>query len=283
MQKIFVAMGALAFGSAFAFLDNPWEKVKKPSKGSVDIVGGYNAGCLAGASSIPWDGKGYQVIRTRQNRFYGTPQIVQFVKTFGAKVSSKGIVALIGDVSMARGGPFSTGHASHQIGLDADIWFLQDPRALQRPLTEAERNSLTAVPLADIEANQLIARNWKSAYANMLFEAAHYPSVERIFIHPAIKKKMCSLYPSNNAWLSKLRPWWGHNYHFHVRLECPQGASHCIPQDSVDESNPACDASLDWWFSEEWRAEYEARKKRPPSEPKLPVLPKLCEDVLTRQ
>jgi hypothetical protein len=30
----------------------------------------------------------------------------------------------IGDISQPRGGPMTSGHASHQIGLDADIWML---------------------------------------------------------------------------------------------------------------------------------------------------------------
>jgi len=45
--------------------------------------------------------------------------------------------------------------------------------------------------------------------------------VERIFVNPAIKKALCRETTGNRTWLHKVRPWWGHDYHFHVRLRCP--------------------------------------------------------------
>ena len=35
---------------------------------------------------------------------------------------------LVGDMAQARGGPMLTGHASHQVGLDADIWLTPMPQ-----------------------------------------------------------------------------------------------------------------------------------------------------------
>ena len=48
---------------------------------------------------------------------------------------------LVGDISQPRGGPMFTGHASHQIGLDADVWLTPMP---DRTLSRAERESMPA-------------------------------------------------------------------------------------------------------------------------------------------
>ena len=45
---------------------------------------------------------------------------------------------LVGDMSQPRGGPMLTGHASHQVGLDADIWLTPMPAASFRA-TSARR------------------------------------------------------------------------------------------------------------------------------------------------
>ena len=50
--------------------------------------------------------------------------------------------------------------------------------------------------------------------------------------------------------MNKVRPYWGHNYHFHIRIVCPAGETMCQPQDPVPPGD-GCDKSLDWWFTEE--------------------------------
>lgn len=62
--------------------------------------------------------------------------------------------------------------------------------------------------------------------------------------------------------VGKIQPWWGHDEHFHVRLKCPADGSspNCRPKPEFTEIG--CDTpELAWWFSDEWRQMYEARKK----------------------
>ena len=49
---------------------------------------------------------------------------------------------LVGDIAQPRGGPALSGHASHQIGLDADIWLTPMP---DRKLSREEREEMSAV------------------------------------------------------------------------------------------------------------------------------------------
>ena len=48
--------------------------------------------------------------------------------------------------------------------------------------------------------------------------------VNRIFVTPPVKLQMCADAGRDRAWLRKIRPWWNHHDHFHVRLNCPAGA-----------------------------------------------------------
>ena len=62
-------------------------------------------------------------MRLSRNRNWGHPKLVEFLERLsakGAKVGWPGL--LVGDMAQPRGGPMLTGHASHQVGLDADIW-----------------------------------------------------------------------------------------------------------------------------------------------------------------
>jgi penicillin-insensitive murein endopeptidase len=72
--------------------------------------------------------------------------------------------------------------------------------------------------------------------------------------------------------MSKIRPWWGHNYHFHVRLSCPSGDPECRGQ-APPPAGDGCGRELDWWFTEE-------ALHPPPSPPAKPLrladLPRAC-------
>src|SRR5262249_19053469 len=133
---------------------------------------------------------------------------------------------LVGDLSQPRGGPMLTGHASHQVGLDADIWFTPMP---ERRLTEEEREELSATSLLGSDKIAVDPNVWTDAHVRLLRRAASYPSVERIFVHPAIKKAVCeaSTKDPRRAWLRKVRAYWGHDDHFHVRIACPNGSTNC--------------------------------------------------------
>ena len=99
-----------------------------------DPIGFYSRGCLAGGEQLPINGSHWQVMRLSRNRNWGHPRLVAFLKKFAPKAAAAagwpGL--LIGDMSQPRGGPMLTGHASHQIGLDADVWLTPAPATLSR-------------------------------------------------------------------------------------------------------------------------------------------------------
>ncbi|HVY21210.1 MAG TPA: penicillin-insensitive murein endopeptidase [Bauldia sp.] len=234
--------------------------VSTPSSGATRSIGFYAKGCLAGAVPLPLDGPNWQVMRLSRNRHWGTPELVTYLERFAADVSKDGWPGLlVGDMSQPRGGPMPTGHASHQIGLDADIWFTPMP---DYTMSADEREKKGAVSLLMTGRLSVDPKKWSPLYGRLLKRAVSYPEVERIFVSPAIKKELCETVPPNDhAWLRKLRPWWGHDDHFHVRLTCPPGMAGCDGQDPPPVGD-GCDASLDNWF------------KPPPPPPKTPVKPK---------
>ena len=71
----------------------------------------------------------------------------------------------------------------------------------------------------------------------------------RIFVNAAIKKAMCREAGSDRDWLAKVRPWWGHAEHFHVRIACPPDSPECKPQPPVPAGD-GCGHELDYWFKE---------------------------------
>lgn len=281
MYRIFVTLLMSCALAADASAQNPWERVQRPSSQESASIGGYSNGCLAGAEQMPLRGEGFQLVRTGRNRHFGHPLTVQFLQDFSAQVARNGLGRLqIGDMSMARGGPFTTGHRSHQQGLDVDIWFSQDERALERPLSQWERDNISAIPLADDRAHKIIEKNWNGEVPQILRLASEDARVERIFVHPTIKQRLCQISGDDNEWLRKVRPWWGHNYHFHVRLKCPEGERDCVPQ--APARGAPCDG-LDWWFSDEFYALLRGTApppKKPVEPPKPEPMPQRCEQVL---
>ncbi len=113
-----------------------------------------------------------------------------------------------------------TGHSSHQIGLDVDIWLTPMP---DRVLTTEERESMVAVSMLK-DPFTVDPDKWTPLHTKLLKRAASFPEVDRIFVHPAIKKVLCEQAGEDRAWLAKVRPWWNHYYHFHVRVTLPAGS-----------------------------------------------------------
>ena len=116
-------------------------------------IGSYSRGCLAGGTALPIDGSAWQVMRLSRNRNWGHPRLVAFLERFAAEGRAVGWPGLlVGDMSQPRGGPMLTGHASHQIGLDADVWFLPMP---DRTLTATERETVSAVSMVNMKTREL--------------------------------------------------------------------------------------------------------------------------------
>lgn len=222
-----------------------WPVVHRPAGGHSEAIGSAAAGCLRGAEALPLNGEGYQVLRPDRNRAWGHPRTVAFVRTLAGKTHAEGgPLLLIGDMAQPRGGPLPFGHASHQNGLDVDIWF----RLADRPLGPADLAH--PKPLSMIRGNRVDPLHWGADQARLLELAATSPGIDRIFVNPAIKFALCRrLAPDQRGWLAKLRPWWGHDEHFHVRLACPAESGLCQPQAPIPEGD-GCGAELESWLAQ---------------------------------
>jgi penicillin-insensitive murein endopeptidase len=238
-------------------------------------IGFYSRGCLAGAQALPADGPHWQTMRPSRNRNWGHPSLIRFVQRFApaAAQASGWPGILVGDLAQPRGGPMLTGHASHQLGLDADIWLTPMPAHLQ---TRAEREETSAVNMVRPDRLDINPGTWTEGHLAVLRTAALDAEVQRIFVNAAIKRAACRS-AKGEPWLRKLRPERGHDYHFHVRLHCPPGSGKCSAQDPTPEGD-GCDATLEWWFTEE------ALHPKPPTTSPPPLtllkLPPECRGVL---
>lgn len=241
---------------------------------SAQSIGSYSAGCLSGAVSLPPNGTGYQLMRPTRNRSYGHPDLIRFIENLAQTTHTQHRnVLLIGDLGQPRGGPTLSGHRSHQTGLDVDIWYLLSQQAANRTLEFNERETWSAPSVLAAQSDAIDGSQWSTIHEQILEAAARMPEVDRIFVNPSVKRQLCTR-KSAHDWLRKIRPWWGHDDHFHVRLKCPASNNNCSGQEPLPESD-GCDASLAWWFSEEAKSPVRAVKK-----PEPPVLPMLCDAVL---
>jgi penicillin-insensitive murein endopeptidase len=270
------ALAALALIATPALAQNPWGEVSAPSAGRTEAIGGYAAGCVAGASALPLVGDGFQVVRPSRNRYYGHPELVDFIERLGARAQRQGLGRLlVGDLSQPRGGPATFGHASHQSGLDVDIWLRLLPTNAA-PLSREQVEQVSVDSVIRAADGVLDRKRWDRRYADLLRLAATAPEVERIFINPVIKQALCRS-GEQGEWLGKLRPWWGHDAHFHVRLACPTGSPQCEAQKPIPDGD-GCDEDLDGWIRE-IRQAAKRPKPTPPDRSRTP-LPAACEAVL---
>ncbi|MGZ3699502.1 MAG: penicillin-insensitive murein endopeptidase, partial [Bdellovibrionota bacterium] len=244
--------------------------------GDPGVIGNYSFGCLKGAQALPPDGDGFQVMRITRRRFYGHPLLIQFIEDLAARASKLGFDdLLIGDLGQPRGGPMPSGHRSHQIGLDVDVWFWAPPEVRARSLTLDERENLSARSTISPDGDHLNPTVWSMAKVKLLKLAAERPEVDRIFVNPVIKREICVQH-QGEPWVAHLRPWYGHDDHFHIRLKCPAAQPDCFGKEDPIPPGDGCDQTLNWWFSEE--------AKHPAPAPKAkargPLVPDACQDLL---
>ena len=218
-----------------------------PAAGSPHVYGFYARGCIAGAQALPLDGPNWQVMRPSRNRFYGHPALIAFLKRLANRVRdtthAPGI--LVGDMAQPRGGPMLGGHASHQIGLDADVWLRPMPNYR---LSTEEREFSDSTMMVRTDRKDVDPRLFTHDTIDMIHAAAADPEVQRIFVNAAIKKAICRDARGDRSWLDKVRPMYGHDYHFHIRLFCPAHEQDCQPQAEVPGGD-GCDKTLERWFS----------------------------------
>ncbi|MBL8883001.1 MAG: penicillin-insensitive murein endopeptidase [Hyphomicrobium sp.] len=257
-------------------------KVKGPSLLQARSIGAYSRGCLAGGVALPVDGQAWQAMRLSRNRVWGHPRLIKLIETLAVASREKGDWPglLVGDISQPRGGPMLTGHASHQLGLDADIWLTPMP---DRKLSGKERENMSATSMLDKTSLAVDPKVFTERQVRLIKRAASFPQVERVLVHPAIKKALCEAAGSDRGWLGKVRPYYGHYYHMHIRIGCPSDSVGCVPQRPTTGQD-GCGKEVDDWLA------LLARPPKPPvpgakkPPPKLPLmlsqLPPDCKMVL---
>jgi penicillin-insensitive murein endopeptidase len=248
-----------------------------PAPGPARAIGAYAKGCLAGAVALPADGPNWQVMRPSRNRAWGHPVLIGFLEqlsvTAAAEPQWPGL--LVGDIGQPRGGPMLTGHESHQIGLDADIWLTPMP---DRRLSATERDEMEATNLVAANGDDVDSSFWRPQHRKLIEAAARGATVARIFVNPAIKRALCREAGADRDWLRRIRPWWGHMRHFHLRLRCPPGEPECRDQPASPPGD-GCGAELEWWFT----AEARHPKPAPPGRPmQVADLPAACAALVDR-
>lgn len=251
-----------------------------PSAQPSSPFGGYAKGCQAGAAELPETGPTWQAMRLSRNRNWAQPGTVDFVQDLSRKAARQpGWNGLyVGDMSQPRGGPMLTGHRSHQSGLDIDIWMRP---ATNLNLSRKERENISSISMRRSKG-AYTNENWTRAHHEILKAAAKDKRVARIFVFPGAKVQMCNDEKGDRAWLRKIRPWWGHHYHFHVRLNCPKGSNGCVNQAAPPAGDGCADARR--WVRDILnppKPDPNAPKPKPRRELVLGDLPKQCAGVLS--
>jgi penicillin-insensitive murein DD-endopeptidase len=243
---------------------------KVPAQLAARALGTYARGCLAGGKALPINGNAWQVMRLSRNRNWGHPDLIKLLEKLAVDAKTKdgwnGL--MVGDLAQPRGGPMLTGHASHQIGLDADVWLTPMP---DRILSQKEREDISA-KLVVKSRTEIDPDVWTDDHAKLIRRAAIIPEVARIFVHPPIKAELCKWATGDRSWLAKVRPYFGHNYHFHIRMSCPAGMAGCKNQWApAPKDGTGCGEELAYWMGElPWKP-----KKRDPNAPKPKPVPPL--------
>ena len=269
MRKTVIALLALV-ASSTALAATPWQKITQPINGSAQSIGAFANGCIVGAEALPLQSETYQVMRTDQRRYFGHPDLVQFIQRLGRNVQQHGMgTMLIGDMGMPAGGRFNGGHASHQSGLDVDIF-------LQLPKTRWSSSQLLkpqALDLVRADGKGVSPALWKPEIGQLIKLAAQDSEVTRIFVNPAIKQQLCLEAGSDRDWLRKVRPWFQPRAHMHVRLKCPANSFECEEQ-APPPAGDGCGAELQSWFEPPKPGTTKPVKKTPPP------LPPSCQALL---
>lgn len=263
-RTLFALAGLLGAACLWA---TPGSLVSHPSPGPSRVIGGASNGCVAGAKALPETGIGYVSVRRYRNRYYGHTELVDLIQSLGRAQAQRGdALMMVGDLSQPRGGRMPSSHRSHQNGLDADIWFTltQSPQEARRLMDNRSDPQSMVKP-----GGLSLSEAWGQDQRLLLETAARNPAVDRIFVNPAIKRGLCQQVKGDRGWLRKVRPWFGHDAHFHVRLRCPSSDPTCTPQSAVPKGD-GCGAELAWWFSKEARSPSK-KKGKPTPQPSAPA------------
>lgn len=262
-MKILILALSLLVSVQVLSAPTPWQTAKQPVDGVPSSVGGFSNGCIIGAKPLPLENDAYQVMRTKQLRYFGHPELIQFITRVTNNAAQRHLgTVLIGDMGMPVGGRFSSGHASHQTGLDVDIW-LQLP---QKRWSAKQLQSPKAIDLVDKSGKNVVANLWRPEIGELIKLAAEDKKVTRIFVHPAIKQQLCIDAQGDRTWLRKVRPWFGHRAHMHVRIACPKESKECLEQ-LPPPAGDGCGEELAGWLAETKLPNAKPNNQPPPKPP----------------
>jgi penicillin-insensitive murein DD-endopeptidase len=271
IRRLFICCALLAPAPALAqqLANQLFGAKAAPSQQASMPIGSYAKGCQAGAVELPETGPTWQAMRLSRHRNFGQPILVDYLQDLSRAATQIGWKGLyIGDMSQPRGGPMTSGHASHQIGLDADIWMLPPERL---NLSRVEREKISSIPVRSTDQRK-VTKNWSQRHHDLLRTAASDARVDRIFVAAVVKIEMCKTATlADKNWLQKIRPVAGHDTHFHVRLKCPKGSGTCTPQKpsvaELSKGGNGCDETLMWWVSDAYLNPPKPTKPIKPSPP----------------
>jgi penicillin-insensitive murein endopeptidase len=216
-----------------------WGAQRAPTPGPTRVYGRTTSGCIAGAVALPNRGEGFLRQRPWRHTAFGHPDLVDYVERLGEAAARADLGALaIGDMAQPRGGAFPRGHLSHQTGLDVDIAYPVRPASDggRFPALTGPAGQHAAGPKADPRAVESLLRL-----------AAADPRVDRIFVAADLKQLLCRTVASDRGFLAVLRPWQGHEAHFHVRLKCPQDSPECRPNEPLVTIPDTCEDLARGW------------------------------------
>jgi penicillin-insensitive murein endopeptidase len=269
--------GLLLSTEAMAASNSPWAKIQHPTPGEPQVIGGVANGCISGAQALAESGPGYVSIRRHRNRFYGHPNTIRMIQELGEVQAKAGKqLVMIGDLSQPRGGIMSSKHRSHQNGMDVDIWLTLTDSVEGAKVTAPEGQDPPSMLTPD---NKSPNQYWGSTQIRLIQTIAERPDVDRIFINGGIKKALCDTKHKDSPWMAKVRPWWGHNSHFHVRLKCPEDSPQCEQQKANPPGN-GCGSELTPWLKPPFKQKEEKKEDKP--EPPPPPVRAECKPILAK-
>ena len=272
MKRIWIMLAAVLLITTPVAAQSP----TTPYPGPARIIGSDSAGCIAGAVRLPDTAPGMQTIRVSRSTFWGHPTVIAALQDLARRAQAAGLPDLyMNDLSLPRGGPLVGIHASHQRGVDADVWL--DVAGPHPVLPIAQRETITPHTLVRPDGRGVDMTIWRPEHITLIRLAATEPGIDRVLVNPAIKQQLCTQVTGERSWLRRVRPWSGHATHMHLHFKCPAGQTECIDQPPPPEGD-GCDASLAWWF--EQRDKPAAKTSEAAPKPKPIVLPAACRAIM---
>ena len=274
MRRIWIVLSVMLFAAA-----SQAQSPSTPYPGPARIVGADAAGCIAGAVRLPDTAPGMQTIRLSRSTFWGHPDVIANLLDLAKRAQAAGLPDLyMNDISLPRGGPMAGIHASHMIGVDADVWL--DVAGPHPALPAAERETIEPHTLVRPDGRGVDMNIWRPEHIALIRLAATERGIDRVLVNPAIKRQLCQQVAGDRSWLRFVRPWYGHAAHMHLHFKCPAGQTECTDM-APPPPGDGCDASLQWWFGQlDRKPEKPETTTGPAPKPKPVVLPAACKAIM---